>query len=109
VPTGSTLLAALWPDEHAILDIRDFQVTVALLAYNGAPIVPTNGTSSLRPPDWSEYQWFRLLVKAEAARLELPLLTLERALFVAFDYWPSRRAVGMTWPQWGAALKRAWP
>jgi hypothetical protein len=98
-----------WPNEQTILDIRDFQVTVALLAHNGAQIVPLNGAASLYAPDWNEYQWFRPFMEVEAARLELPLLTLERALFVAFDYWPSRRAVGMTWPQWGAALRGAWP
>ena len=110
MPTGSTLLSALWPDDNAILDIRDFQVAVALLAHNGATIVGPNETAPLRGPDWNEYRWFRTLVKVEAARLRLPsLMTLERALFVAYDHFPPAKAIGMTWQQWGATLKAAWP
>jgi hypothetical protein len=108
VPTGSTLLSALWPDNHAIMDIRDFQVAVGLLMHQGSQIIAPNETASLYSPDWNEYRWFRLLMKAEAARLELRSpLTLERALFVAYDYRPEQ-AGGMTWPQWGAALKTRW-
>jgi hypothetical protein len=108
VPTGSALLAALWPTYHAIMDIRDFQVAVGLLACRGADIVAHDETASLYPPDWDEYRWFRALMRRETSRLELtsPLL-LERALFVAYDYGPEQ-ATGMTWPQWGAALLDRW-
>ncbi len=109
VPTGSALLAALWPGEHAILDIRDFQATVGLLAFGCASVVRPQEARSLCAPDWNEYRWFRPLMKAETARLELPsLLTLERALFVAYDYGP-RGAHDMTWARWGEELKDRWP
>ena len=108
VPTGSTLLSALWPNDHAIMDIRDFQVVVGLLAHQGAQVVAPDESASLYSPGWDEYRWFRLLMKAEAARLQLRSpLVLERALFVAYDYRPEQ-AGGMTWPQWGAALKANW-
>jgi hypothetical protein len=108
VPTGSTLLSALWPSEHAIMDIRDYQVVVGLLAHNGAQVVDANEAASLYSPDWGEYRWFRHLMTMEAARLELssPLL-LERALYVAYNYRP-QAADGMTWSQWGAILKGHW-
>lgn len=108
VPTGSALLTALWPTEHAIMDIRDFQVTVGLLAHQGVEVVARGETSSLLSPDWTEYRWFRLLMKTEAARLELDSpLSLERALFVAYDYRP-KQAVGMAWSQWGNDLLTRW-
>ena len=108
VPTGSTLLAALWPKDHAIMDIRDFQVAVGLLTCQGAQVIAPSETASLYSPGWNEYRWFRLLMKSEAARLELRSpLPLERALYVAYDYRP-KKADGMTWPQWGAALLAHW-
>jgi hypothetical protein len=108
VPTGSTLLSALWPRENVIMDMRDFQVAVGLLACQGATVVVPNEAASLYPPDWDEYRWFRLLIRNEADRLKLdsPML-LERALYVAYDY-RTRRAHGMPWAQWGAALKGRW-
>jgi hypothetical protein len=108
VPTGSTLLTALWPTEHAIMDIRDFQVVVGLLAHQGIEVVPRGETASLSSPDWKEYRWFRLLMKTEAARLRLdsPLI-LERALFVAYGYRP-KQAVSMAWSQWGTDLLTRW-
>lgn len=106
VPTGSALLTALWPEDNAILDIRDFQVAVALLADNGAQIVGAGETASLYAPNWSEYKWFRTLMKVETARLRLPsLMTLERALFVAYDFFPPAKAANMTWQQWGASIR----
>jgi hypothetical protein len=109
-PTGSALLAALWPDEHAILDIRDFQVIVGLLANSAAEVVAEGERSNLLPPNWDEYRWFRALIKAETTRLKLPsLLTLERALYVAYGCRPSQEeAREMTWRQWGCALLGKW-
>jgi hypothetical protein len=56
VPTGSTLLAALWPIDYAIMDIRDFQVAVGLLAHQGAEVIARDETASVYPPGWDEYR-----------------------------------------------------
>lgn len=110
VPTGSTLLSALWPDEHAIFDIRDFRVAVGLLAQQGVHIVDPESTARLPDPNWDEYRWFRQLVKHEAIRLDLPSPQhLERALYVASDLKPARSAVGMSWRQLGTAILEQWP
>jgi hypothetical protein len=109
VPTGSTLLTALWPDDNAIMDVRDFQVAVGLLAHQGTDIVAPDECASLYAPDWGEYQWFRSLLKSEAERLKLPSpIALERALYVGFDARP-RDSGRMSWQHWGAALRAAWP
>lgn len=109
VPTGSTLLSALWPDEHAIFDSRDFRAAVGLLAYQGVPIVDPDSTARLSGPDWDEYRWFRRLIKHEAVRLDLPVQALERALYVVSGLKPARSAVGMSWRQLGTALLEQWP
>jgi hypothetical protein len=108
VPTGSTLLTALWPTEHCIMDIRDFQVVVGLLACQGVDVAAHDETASLYAPDWNEYRWFRVLMKSEAKRLKLPSpLLSERALYVAYDYRP-KQATGMTWSRWGDRLRARW-
>ena len=112
VPTGSTLLSALWPDEHAIFDFRDFRVAVGLLAQQGVRIVDPESTARLPDPNWDEYRWFRQLVKHEAVRLDLPSPSpqcLERALYVASDFKPARSAVGMSFRQLGTAILEQWP
>ena len=35
VATASTLASALWPNHHVILDRRDYQVAIGLLAVQG--------------------------------------------------------------------------
>jgi hypothetical protein len=109
VPTGSTLLSALRPDEHAIFDIRDFRVAVGL-PQQGVRIVDPESSAPLSGPDWDEYRWFRQLVKHETIRLDLPSpQPLERALYVASDLKPARSAIGMSWRQLGTAILEQWP
>lgn len=105
VPTGSTILSALWPGVHVIMDRRNFKVTVGLLAHRGALILPAGSAASLYAADWTEYRWFRALIKAEASRLQLPsVVTLERALYVAYDFAPAN-ASSMSWNKWGGELE----
>jgi hypothetical protein len=105
VPTGSTILSALWPGDHVIMDSRDFQATVGLLAHRGAPVLPVGSAVRLYAPDWTEYRWFRPVIKAEASRLQLPsVVALERALYVAYDFAPGN-ATSMSWDEWGGELK----
>lgn len=107
VPTGSTLLAALWPTAHVIMDKRDYQSTVALMAHADAGVIAPNSQASLcLPPSWGEYRWFRCLIRSEASRLGVEMFELERALFVAFALCTS---AGMTWAGWGGALLAHWP
>jgi hypothetical protein len=111
VPTGSTVLTALWPKHHVICDKRDLQVAVALLAHNGASIISAaNARTHLLAPDWAEYKWFHQLLTSEAKRLRLSSPTiLERALFVAYGFAPPSSVTSLTWAQWGRRLVANWP
>ena len=108
-PTGSTLLSALWPGHHAIIDRRDFQAAVALLAHGGSPVVARNEVRSLRAPDWTEYKWFRQLIRLEAKRLSVSAVEIERSLFVAYGLLPLAFVAGDDWETWGERLKARWP
>lgn len=87
VATATTLLSALWPGAHAIMDRRDLNATVGL---NLAAMVDPEGID----PDsrkgiqvsWNWYPWLRerLLSKAEELRVadpEIRLVEVERALY----------------------------
>ena len=107
-PTGSTLLSALWPGQHAIIDRRDFQAAVALLAHGGSPVVAPKEDRSLRAPDWTEYSWFRRLIRHEAKRLGVSTVEVERSLFVAYGLVPLASVAGDDWETWGKKLKAHW-
>jgi hypothetical protein len=109
VATGTTILAALWPDDHVICDVRDFQATVALLALAGSPILRPGEGRSLQGPDWVEYEsWFKKLIRFEVERRAVTRLELERALFVGYAYKPADSVEGRSWAEWGAELQENW-
>ena len=109
VATGSTIMAALWPDDHVICDLRDFRTTVGLLAQCGHPVLRAGEARQLQGPDWVEYEsWFRKLIRYEVERRGVTRLDLERALFVGYSYKPKDSVEGRSWAQWGAALLEKW-
>jgi hypothetical protein len=84
VPTATTLLAALWPARHVIIDVRD---TRAALGLGAGTLWDADGLEDAEFPDirtngryWELYQkWFRPTILATAGANEP--LGVERALF----------------------------
>jgi hypothetical protein len=81
-----TLLSALWPGVHVVIDIRDSRAAVDLAAGDGWN-VSGMGSHDLprREPAaayWEFYGWFRPLVAATAAATETESVQVERALHV---------------------------
>ncbi len=75
VATTTTLLAALWPWDHVIMDQRALRAAVLLTGS------PPNGPGE---PSWPQYEWYRPAVLATAASTDCPPVEVERALFM-FD------------------------
>jgi hypothetical protein len=105
-PTGSTLLSALWPGDHVIIDVRDLRAPVGLLVSQGHDVVDCFSSEDFSKIDWGEYQWFRLLVRQEATRLSVLPVQLERALFFAAKFSPTWK--GQTWLQYGTQILETW-
>lgn len=111
VATSTTLLSALWPGAHVIVDRRDLNAAIAL---NLAQTVDQWGidpdSSKGIQVSWDWYQWLRerLLSKAEelrAADPEIRLDEVERALYTLDGR--VERVKGeqsYTWSEYAAAL-----
>lgn len=106
--TTTTILAALWPDRHHILDWR------VLAAVTGLDIATGNNALALvRPdsreklqPDLDRYSRIRPLLIQQASEARLPLSTVERALYLITA---SVRGAGLTWAQYGQQLLNTAP
>lgn len=87
VATGSTLLAALWPDHHLIID--RFALAAALVVdeegwrrlTRGAVIVDDFLRNRWVKPEWSDYEWYAGRAR-DRSGIEVSLLEVERALYV---------------------------
>lgn len=105
----TTLLAALWPDNHHILDWRVLAAVAGLgLAVGGdndPGLVAPGGRNHLEP-DLDHYYKVRKLLLRQSGEAGVPLRTTERALYLM------SRAVngkGMTWAEYGTELREAAP
>ncbi len=113
VATASTLASALWPNHHVILDRRDYQVAIGLLASKGESIVPPDENRSPREPEWPEYDWFRTVTFATADSLRdrktpgITAVMVQRALWVVQRY--VKNEEGRSWHDYGEALLSRWP
>lgn len=107
-PTWTALLAALWPERHHVLDWRVLAAASALSL--GGPsdlhLVQRKGTRHL-PPKPEHYAPVRSLLLAVANECGLPLLSVERALYVLTT--KVRKQSGRTWLGYRDALLRAAP
>ena len=95
VPTTTTVLAALWPDRHAILDRKVRRMALALAGSQGDWSFV--GPDETKSPDmtWDLYGWYRECVVATAAEAGLAVHAVERALFFLDDEMP--RDESRTW------------
>jgi hypothetical protein len=100
----TTLLAALWPDSHHILDWRVLAAVTGLGLVAGGEndlhLAEPGGQNQL-DPDLDLYFKVRELLIRQSGEAGVPLRTTERALYLM------SRAVhgnGMTWADYGTAL-----
>ena len=101
--TTTTLLSALWPERHHVLDWRVLAAVAGLDAIGGSNlglVEPGSRRSIL--PTLDLYCQVRKLLIQLADDADLPVSTVERALYVI-----SRgvRGKGMTWTEYGSALR----
>ena len=99
VPTATCLLAALWPDRHAIMDVLDRRATIGFQvgrhSYNDqrldAALVPSR--------EWWFYDWFRRTVMLTAQAADCEPVLVERALYILGAR--TARELGDMWEQRG--------
>lgn len=107
--TTTTILAALWPDSHHILDWRVLAAVTGLGILAGGDenlgLADADSRSQLQPT-LDQYARVRELLLTLGNKAGVPVGTLERALYLM------SRAVqgkGMTWAEYGIALAAAVP
>jgi hypothetical protein len=109
VPTATTLLSALWPGYHIIIDIRDGRAAVGISAGAGWNTEDLDSSDlSPREPDeayWKLYEWFRPLVVTTAGKSVTPA-AVERALYI-LDTKSLPKGREWTWSQYREHAKKA--
>jgi hypothetical protein len=105
--TTTTLLAALWPDSHHILDWRVLAAVAGLGLLAGGEsdldLVTADGGGPL-PPVLGLYPKVRILLVRQSAGAGVPLRTTERALYLMSRAVKGR---GTTWAEYGGKLREA--
>ena len=82
IPTASCLLAALWPDDHAIMDVLDRRAAVALQIGRHSHNDQRLDTTWLPSNEWQFYEWLRETVTLTAQAAGGKPVMVERALYV---------------------------
>ena len=105
--TTTTLLAALWPDSHHILDWRVLAAAAGLGLIagdeNGLDLVTPGGRDPL-PPALDLYSRVRTVLIRQSVRAGVSLRATERALYLISKAINGR---GTTWAEYGDKLRKA--
>jgi hypothetical protein len=105
--TTTTILAALWPDHHHILDWRVLATVAGLGVIVGSEndlgLVTPAGRDQLEP-DLNRYSRVRKLLIRQSREANVPLRTAERALYLMSK---AVNGKGMTWAEYGTELREA--
>jgi hypothetical protein len=107
VATASTVLSAIWPGFHAIMDRYAFAAALGLAAATDMDVEPflQQGFSAedqgVLQPRIEDYPWYRSCVLATAVESVEPT-QVERALYVLGQR--AVKAPGMSWKDYGSAL-----
>jgi hypothetical protein len=101
-PRATTVLSALWPGRHIIMDWRALSAALALagarLGWSSSAVDPS---STRRAKDsWESYAWYRDTVLRAASQAEERPLIVERALWRV-----GRKAPGMTWAKYASQVE----
>jgi hypothetical protein len=96
-PRATTVLSALWPGRHIVMDWRALSAALALagarLGWGSSAVDP--GSTRRAIDSWESYTWYRdTVLKAASQGGERPLM-VERALWRL-----GRKARGMTWAKY---------
>ncbi|MDQ6726506.1 MAG: hypothetical protein M3066_10135 [Actinomycetota bacterium] len=104
--TATTLLSALWPGRHVIIDQVAWSVTVALRATEGRTTrrIPAEATTPLPDISWDDYCLYLPVVCATAREMECEPVDVERTLYVLGL---KRRGDGDSWLSFGEGIKVA--
>jgi hypothetical protein len=105
IPTSSTVLSALWPGHHAIMDTRALTAAVGLAGHQrGWDTTPVlDGTAWRLPPfTWAVYVWYRNELLQTAQAVGAALLDVERALYRIHGRGKVVR--GRSWADYGGAI-----
>lgn len=83
VATASTILSALWPRHHIIIDVRDLRAAIGL-NLEDAVVAQGLDRSSRKNENvtWAWYEWMRPIVIDRAQQIGVEPLEIERALYV---------------------------
>jgi hypothetical protein len=82
IPTASCLLAALWPDSHAIMDVLDRRAAVGLQVGRRSRTDQHLDTARIPSHEWWFYNWFRRTVTLTAEAADCEPVSVERALYI---------------------------
>jgi hypothetical protein len=102
--TTTTILAALWPDRHHVLDWRVLAAVTGLGIHAGGAEnlgLAEAGSRTQLQPTLGHYAKVRTLLIRHGSQAGLPVMTLERALYLMSR---TVQGKGMTWAEYGAAL-----
>jgi hypothetical protein len=109
IPTATTVLSALWPGRHAIMDARSKNAALGWAILDGVevPPVPAANSHGAVPTGWNVYVWYRefVLSKTTGSR---DALFIERCLYrldADIRERPDYRA--LTWGEYAVVLERA--
>ena len=101
-PRATTVLSALWPDRHVIMDWRALSAAVALagarLGWDKSPADP-DGTGPAER-SWESYDWYRKTVLKAARQAQRRPVDVERALYTL-----GRSSPGITWAAYAAQIQ----
>ena len=82
IPTASCLLAALWPDSHVIMDVRDRRAPIGLQVGRHSHNDQRLDAAWVPGDEWWLYDWFRHTVRLTARDANCEPVLVERALYV---------------------------
>lgn len=96
-PRATTVLSALWPGRHIVMDWRALSAALALagarLGWDSSAVDP--GSTRRAIDSWKSYAWYRETVLKAASQVGEPPVIVERALWRV-----GRKARGMTWTKY---------
>ncbi len=106
VPTTSTLLSALWPHSHAVIDRFAFRAAVGLRAFagrysRGGTVGPENMKPLGDTVTWSDYSEYRRWIIRTSDAIGKEAVLVERTLF---HIGRIEDVAGRTWGDYGADI-----
>ena len=104
VATATTILSALWPGFHVIVDRRDIGAAIGLYEEAAHEGLLRSAGYKGEVVSWKRYRWFRRKVVAWAAAIAVEAVPVERALY-EIDL-ATRTARGASWDVYRRELGR---